>query len=88
MLCLGLHSITSVQLGRGHLQRRGCVGPGAGGRAPSQGSDAKFFLLTFQPCQFDCAVFCPNLTEVSTAGNAGKEVTGTVPERGQGAFRC
>ncbi|KAF0878893.1 FOLC protein, partial [Crocuta crocuta] len=39
----------------------------------STGDRDPFFLLTFQPCQFDYAVFCPNLTEVSTAGNADQQ---------------
>uniref|UniRef100_A0A673UH38 Folylpolyglutamate synthase, mitochondrial n=1 Tax=Suricata suricatta TaxID=37032 RepID=A0A673UH38_SURSU len=35
--------------------------------------DPVTLLKLLQPCQFDYAVFCPNLTEVSTAGNADQQ---------------
>lgn len=31
-------------------------------------------LLSFQPCHFDFAVFCPNITEAIASCNAGKTV--------------
>ncbi|XP_054582737.1 folylpolyglutamate synthase, mitochondrial isoform X2 [Eptesicus fuscus] len=35
--------------------------------------DPAALLKLLQPCQFDYAVFCPNLTEVSSAGNADQQ---------------
>ncbi|XP_030149009.1 folylpolyglutamate synthase, mitochondrial isoform X1 [Lynx canadensis] len=35
--------------------------------------DPAALLKLLQPCQFDYAVFCPNLTEVSTVGNADQQ---------------
>ncbi|XP_064435584.1 folylpolyglutamate synthase, mitochondrial isoform X4 [Mirounga angustirostris] len=35
--------------------------------------DSAALLKLLQPCQFDYAVFCPNLTEVSSAGNADQQ---------------
>ncbi|CAD7667970.1 unnamed protein product [Nyctereutes procyonoides] len=35
--------------------------------------DPVALLKLLQPCQFDYAVFCPNLTEVSSAGNADQQ---------------
>ncbi|XP_054544625.1 folylpolyglutamate synthase, mitochondrial isoform X2 [Talpa occidentalis] len=35
--------------------------------------DSAALLKLLQPCQFDFAVFCPNLTEVSLAGNADQQ---------------
>uniref|UniRef100_A0ABI8ALS2 Folylpolyglutamate synthase n=1 Tax=Felis catus TaxID=9685 RepID=A0ABI8ALS2_FELCA len=35
--------------------------------------DPAALLKMLQPCQFDYAVFCPNLTEVSTVGNADQQ---------------
>uniref|UniRef100_A0A8C7B0K2 tetrahydrofolate synthase n=1 Tax=Neovison vison TaxID=452646 RepID=A0A8C7B0K2_NEOVI len=42
--------------------------------------DSEALLKLLQPCQFDYAVFCPNLTEVSSASNAGQTV-GPLPIR-------
>uniref|UniRef100_A0A8C7EPA2 tetrahydrofolate synthase n=1 Tax=Neovison vison TaxID=452646 RepID=A0A8C7EPA2_NEOVI len=46
--------------------------------------DSEALLKLLQPCQFDYAVFCPNLTEVSSASNAGK-ATGLTSGSEQGA---
>ncbi|XP_004849356.1 folylpolyglutamate synthase, mitochondrial isoform X1 [Heterocephalus glaber] len=35
--------------------------------------DSSALLKLLQPCQFDYAVFCPNLTEVSSTGNADQQ---------------
>ncbi|XP_037652791.1 folylpolyglutamate synthase, mitochondrial isoform X6 [Choloepus didactylus] len=35
--------------------------------------DPEALLKLLQPCQFDYAVFCPNLTEVSSMGNADQQ---------------
>ncbi|XP_012576900.1 PREDICTED: folylpolyglutamate synthase, mitochondrial [Condylura cristata] len=35
--------------------------------------DSAALLKLLQPCQFDYAVFCPNLTEVSSTGNADQQ---------------
>ncbi|KAM5300234.1 folylpolyglutamate synthase, mitochondrial isoform 2-T2 [Ctenodactylus gundi] len=35
--------------------------------------DSVALLKLLQPCQFDYAVFCPNLTEVSSSGNADQQ---------------
>ncbi|XP_044120771.1 folylpolyglutamate synthase, mitochondrial isoform X1 [Neovison vison] len=35
--------------------------------------DSEALLKLLQPCQFDYAVFCPNLTEVSSASNADQQ---------------
>ncbi|XP_032113242.1 folylpolyglutamate synthase, mitochondrial isoform X3 [Sapajus apella] len=35
--------------------------------------DSAVLLKLLQPCQFDYAVFCPNLTEVSSTGNADQQ---------------
>ncbi|XP_013008905.1 folylpolyglutamate synthase, mitochondrial isoform X3 [Cavia porcellus] len=35
--------------------------------------DSAALLKLLQPCQFDYAVFCPNLTEVSSSGNADQQ---------------
>lgn len=34
--------------------------------------DSAALLKLLQPCHFDYAVFCPNVTEISSIGNAGK----------------
>ncbi|EHH62424.1 Folylpolyglutamate synthase, mitochondrial [Macaca fascicularis] len=65
-------------LGRTQVLRRGpltCSGPevrvllfnATGDRDPAA------LLKLLQPCQFDYAVFCPNLTEVSSTGNADQQ---------------
>ncbi|XP_027470624.1 folylpolyglutamate synthase, mitochondrial isoform X2 [Zalophus californianus] len=56
------------------------------GQRPSRGPEVRILLFNstgdrdsaallklLQPCQFDYAVFCPNLTEVSSAGNADQQ---------------
>uniref|UniRef100_A0A8C0KT36 Folylpolyglutamate synthase n=1 Tax=Canis lupus dingo TaxID=286419 RepID=A0A8C0KT36_CANLU len=77
----GAHTASSVQacvrwfrqaLLRGRVPRRGpevrvLLFNSTGDRDPVA------LLKLLQPCQFDYAVFCPNLTEVSSAGNADQQ---------------
>lgn len=77
----GAHTCSSVQACvrwfRQSLQGRG--GPGSGREVRillynSTGDrDPAALLKLLQPCQFDYAVFCPNLTEVSSTDNADQQ---------------
>ncbi|XP_066223172.1 folylpolyglutamate synthase, mitochondrial isoform X1 [Saccopteryx leptura] len=77
----GAHTSSSVQACvrwfRQALQRLGRPGSGPEVRVllfnTTGARDSAALLKLLQPCQFDYAVFCPNLTEVSSLGNADQQ---------------